>query len=760
MKTLQEDLKLFFLGLKENKEPYLYKNKDLTTHATIVGMTGSGKTGLGITLLEEACIDNIPSIIIDPKGDMTNLCLSFPNLTKEDFLPYIDEDEAKNSNKTKDEMAQKLASTWQSGLEASYQDKDRIRLFKESAEFRIYTPKSSSGLSVSLLRDFVAPKNSSKEELDDYVLALSSSLLLLIGIKNQSVTSPEIVLLQNIFLANFKENKDLNIVDLIHQIANPPFDKVGVSDLESFYPSDKRMALAMKLNGFFASPSFSQWCMGDSLDISKMLFTKDGKARCNIFTISHLSDDERVFFVALLLNEIVRWMRTTEGTYSLRMVVYMDEIFGFFPPNGNPPTKKPMLTLLKQARAHGVGVVLSMQNPVDLDYKGLSNMGTWFIGRLQTAQDKERIISGITGVSGSDMDKSELLEKISNLNKREFLVKNVHEDGLQIIGTRFALSYLKGPLSSMQIDSLMAKFKKEQPLFTQPKKGKKPLLSPNIKECYSYSGGDTLRAYLYATAKVRFYDKRLDYTKEFSYAYALDDTKSVDWDQASINPDFKPSKAKEDLNLSYEELPSYISSLKDFKDEERKLKDYLYRNAKLELFNALGLRSEPQESKEEFMLRLHDRCNEVLEKETESFSAKFKTEQSKLQDRLFKAEQKLSKEKANVTSKILDVVVNVGSSIIGGFLGNKVLSRTNVAKAASGARSATRALNQRKNLEMAQYDIDKISTDLQNLVDEYDEKIKELKKSYDLKNIEIKIDSIAPKKSDIFDEDIALLWKN
>ena len=259
---------------------------------------------------------------------------------------------------------------------------------------------------------------------------------------------------------------------------------------------------------------------------------------------------------------------------------------------------------------------------------------------------------------------------------------------------------------------------------------------------------------------MRFYDKGLDYTKEFSYAYSLDDTKSVDWDQASINPDFKPSEAKEDLNLSYEELPSYISSLKDFKDEERKLKDYLYRNAKLELFNALGLRSEPQESKEEFMLRLHDRCNEVLEKETESFSAKFKTEQSKLQDRLFKAEQKLSKEKANVTSKILDVVVNVGSSIIGGFLGNKVLSRTNVAKAASGARSATRALNQRKNLEMAQYDVDKISTDLQNLVDEYDEKIKELKKSYDLKNIEIKIDSIAPKKSDIFDEDIALLWKN
>ena len=450
MKTIQENLKLFYVGLKD-KEPFFYKNKDLTTHAAIIGMTGSGKTGLGIGILEEACIDNIPTFIIDPKGDMTNLALAFPQMSAQDFAPYIDENEAQNKGMSADEFAASEAQTWKNGIEGSFQSLERVGLFKDSAELKIYTPKSSSGVGAALLGDFTRPNlDVGSEEFSEYVGSLASSVLSLVGTEND-VNSKEHLLISNIFIDKFSQGADVSLEELIGFIATPPFAKIGVFDVEKFYPSSDRMKLAVKINTLLASPDFRAWLSGERLDISKMLFNANGKAKCNIFTISHLKDSERMFFVTLLLNEIIAWMRKTEGTSSLRAVLYMDEIFGFFPPNGNPPSKTPMLTLLKQARAHGLGVILSTQNPVDLDYKGLSNIGTWFIGRLQTAQDKARVIDGMTGLAGSAMDKSEIENLISNLQKRNFLLKNIHEDGLSVISTRWALSYLKGPLSREQI---------------------------------------------------------------------------------------------------------------------------------------------------------------------------------------------------------------------------------------------------------------------------------------------------------------------
>lgn len=761
MKNLQENLKLFYLGLKDG-EPYLYKNKDLTTHATIIGMTGSGKTGLGITLLEEACIDNIPTFIIDPKGDLTNLCLTFPDMKKEDFLPYMDENEAQNASLSIDELATKTAKEWKEGIENSFQSLDRVKLFKESAEFKIYTPKSSDGIGISLLNDFNPPNLSDEENLNEYIISLTSSLLSLLGIDTNDISSREYVLISNIFLNEFKDKKDISLVNLIEFIANPPFQKVGVFDVDTFFPANDRLKLAMKLNSLIASPSFSQWRVGEKLDIKNMFFNKDGKARCNIFSISHLSDSERMFFVTLFLNEMIAWMRTSEGTSSLRAILYMDEIFGFFPPTSNPPSKTPMLTLLKQARAFGLGVVLSTQNPVDLDYKGLSNIGTWFIGRLQTAQDKQKVISGLSGISGSNLDKTELENLLSNLPKRNFLVKNINANGLDVINTRWALSYLKGPLSKEQISNLMQNYKTQ---INEHKKidfsSSKPLLSSDITQKYSYGEDLNLEPYLLANAKIRFFDskKNIDIIKDTQMLLFLDGENSINWDDASQNLQLAlQNESKE--NSKYSSLPSFISSLKNFISQEKDFKEYLYRNIKLYLYSALDMTSIPNESKEEFMIRLQDKCNEILEKTTDEITAKFEKEKNKIEDKLSKAMIKLEKEKNDLKSEGINAVINIGTSILGAIFGEKIASRTNMGKVATGARSAGRVLNQKKDVEYASQSIESINEELSTIVANFENEINELKNRYDIKNIQIQEIALSPKKSDIFDEKITLVWKS
>lgn len=758
MSTLQEDLKIFFLGIKENGDQFLYKNKDLTTHATIIGMTGSGKTGLGVTLLEEAAIDNIPSIIIDPKGDMTNLLLSFPDMRPEDFLPYVDEKEAKNKGISVEEFAKKESDIWKNGIEGSFQDLQRVKRFKESADFRIFTPKSSAGLGVSLLSDFEAPAGLNDENLNEYILSISNSILSLLGMNTENSTSKEVVLLQHIFLTNFSKNQNVSVANLIQQIATPTFDKIGVFDIETFYPSSERMKFSMKLNSLFANPSFSKWCEGERLNIGKMLFDDNGKARCNIFTISHLSDSERMFFVTLLLNEMIRWMRTTEGTSSLRAILYMDEIFGYFPPTANPPSKQPMLTLLKQARAFGVGCVLSTQNPVDIDYKGLSNIGTWFIGRLQTQQDKERVISGLTGISGSEYSKDDLMNLISNLKKRTFLVKNINQDGLDVISTRFALTYLKGPLSDVQISNLMSDKKVNNKKFDLNLESSKPVISSNITEFYSYGSSLNLRPYLLGSAKVLYKGDDFEYEKEVILEYLLENSTQVNWSEAKI------SKSAISTNLEdgskFETLPSYIASAKNLNKEAKDLKDFIYRSVKLELFSALDLLSKPGEEKSDFMLRLHDKCNEILEAQTAKISEILEKEKAKLEEELKKANIRLDKEKADVKARGIDAAINIGSAIIGAFLGTKKLSKTNATKVATSARSAGRVMDEKKDVELAQQKVAEIEASIEKLAEDEKLKLQELKDAYNIQNIEIKVAQIAAKKTDIFDEKVAILWKS
>ena len=760
MKTLQENLKVFYLGTA-NDEPYLYKNKDLTTHALIIGMTGSGKTGLGVTLLEEACIDNIPSIVIDPKGDLTNLALSFPNMQGSDFEPFIDPDEAANKGQSVSEFAQTTANSWREGIENSFQDLDRVKLFKQSADVRIYTPKSSAGLGVSLLSDFEAPANLDSEALNNYIISTTSAVMSLVGLKTDDMNSPESLLIQTIFLHNFNAGKNLSIAELINQIANPPFEKIGVFDVNSFFPADKRMNLAMKINALIASASFSQWLQGECLEIGKMLFDADGKARCNVFTIAHLNDSERMFFVTLLLNEVINWMRTTTGTSSLRAILYMDEIYGFFPPNGNPPSKAPMLTLLKQARAFGLGCVLSTQNPVDLDYKGLSNIGSWFIGRLQTAQDKERVISGLTGVD-ANLDKAEINELLSNLGKRKFLVKNINEDKLSVIGTRFALSYLKGPLSNEQI-SLLMRDKKANAVTTQPKTSAnsnsvKPVISAEIPEFYEFGGSDEVSPYLYATANVKFSDRNSEFTQEIGLLYDLYNAKDIDWSDASgeilRNLSDKPKDG-----LKFSELPSFIAGAKNFKNYERDLKEFIYRNEKMTQYSAFGITSNFGESKEEFFVRLSDKANEILENETEKILARFNTQKARIETQIRRAEERVAKEKSDVTAKGLDTLMSIGTAVLGGLFGSRSSAATKIGKTVTAAKNAGKVLTERNQAKAAEENLEVLLNELDELTQKCEDEIANLKEQYDVKSIKIDEKEIAPKKTDIFGEKIVLVWK-
>ncbi|NLE50434.1 MAG: ATP-binding protein, partial [Chloroflexi bacterium] len=386
-------------------EVVYYDSRDLTTHAVVVGMTGSGKTGLCITLLEEAVMDNIPSIIIDPKGDITNLMLTFPEMRPEDFEPWVNIDDARRAGQEVDDYAREVAEQWRDGLASWHITPPRMERLKQNARFSIYTPGSDAGLPISILDAMQAPPDfQADEELHrERISGIVTALLNLIGKQVQPVKDREHVLIANIFEHAWRQGEDLTLEDVILRVQKPPFAKLGVFDVNTFFPEKDRFSLAMELNNIIAAPSFQSWLQGEPLDIQSLLYTPEGKPRVSIFYVAHLNDAERMFIVTLLLENMLAWMRTLSGTTSLRSILYFDEVFGYFPPHPyNPPSKDPLLRLLKQARAFGVGLVLATQNPGDIDYKGLSNAGTWFIGKLQTENDKNRVLAGLESLQSAN----------------------------------------------------------------------------------------------------------------------------------------------------------------------------------------------------------------------------------------------------------------------------------------------------------------------------------------------------------------------
>jgi len=793
-----EKLGAFYLGKeydmasrKRQEGLLLYDSKDLTTHGVIIGMTGSGKTGLGIALLEEALIDNIPIIAIDPKGDLTNLVLNFPQLRAQDLRPWVNEQDALNAGLTPEQFAAKQADLWRKGLGGWGQDPARIARLKDAADFAVYTPGSSAGLPVSVLRSFAPPPSPIGQDTDllrERIQTTATSLLALLGMDADPITSREHILVSNILESTWASGKALDLAGLIRAIQAPPFERIGVMDLDAFYPAKERFQLAMRLNNLLAAPGFEAWLEGDPLNINRMLFTDSGKPKASIFTISHLSDTERMFFVSMLLNEILAWMRTQTGTSSLRAILYMDEIFGYFPPVKNPPSKTPLLTLLKQARAFGLGVVLSTQNPVDLDYKGLSNTGSWFIGRLQTDRDKERVLAGLEGAAaGTGFDRGRMEEVLAGLGKRVFLLNNVHENAPVTFETRWVLSYLRGPLTREQIKILMADKKSAAASVRATSRqtaaapaatgigappassaGEPPVVAPGINVMYlaASGAGQGLMYYPAVTGWLDVYYSsakyKVDVTRKLAVAAMLEDGPvAVDWDQAEeidLHSDDLQTLPLSGANFA--ELPSAAEKAKSYNKWNKDLLRWVRQSRPLILYRSkrFKLTSGPEESRGEFLSRVTQTAREKRDLAVEKLRRKYSSKYNTLQRRLMRAEQTLQREQEQVKSKKMETMVSFGTAILGAFLGRKAVSARSATRFGTAVKSAGRMRKESMDVARAQETTVAVKQEMGELDERLQSDIDSLDAAFDPANEELEEVSVKPRSTDITLEVFGLTW--
>ena len=769
-----ERLGVFYLGklagpsAPKEPEPVLYDAKDLTTHGVIVGMTGSGKTGLGIGLIEEAAIDGIPTIAIDPKGDLGNLLLTFPDLAPADFAPWVEPGVS----------AEDTASAWAAGLAAWGEGPDRIKKFRDAVDLAIYTPGSSAGRSLSILRSLAAPPPEVMDDEDarrEKINGTVSGLLALLGIEADPLRSREHILMARLVETAWAAGSHLDLAGLIRDIQKPPFDRVGVVDVESFYSAKERNVLAMSLNNLLASPGFGAWLTGEPLDIQRLLWTAEGKPRVSILSIAHLSEAERMFFVTLLLSELVAWMRRQTGTSSLRALFYMDEVFGFFPPVANPPAKTPMLTLLKQARAYGLGCVLATQNPVDLDYKGLANAGTWFLGRLQTERDKARVIEGLEGASaaaGKSFDKQAMERTLAGLGKRVFLMNNVHEDAPVLFETRFTLSFLRGPLTKKQIQVLMAPQKSAAPapsaaMATVAVSEARPAVPAGVKETFlpwrgAANTGERLvyRPCLLGTAKVHFVDAKAQVDAWIDTALIAPFGGGAAWDTAEdlgALPEFENGP---DARAAFDALPAAATQPKNYAAWAKELNEHLYRTRTLDLRScpSLKLLARVGESEGDFRVRLQQAARERRDAAVSALRAKYAAKADTLRNQEQRAALRVSREQAQASQQTMQTAISVGATLLGALFGRKVVSVGSIGRVTTAARGVGRTMKEREDVGGAEQSVEAVRQRIADLEAALQAEILQLTSANDLENLGIESASLKPRKSDITASGVSLAW--
>jgi len=720
--------------------PFLYDSRDLVTHAVCVGMTGSGKTGLCLALLEEAAMDGIPAIIIDPKGDLGNLMLTFPDLTPEEFLPWINPDDAARKNQTPAEYAAGQATMWEQGLAKWGQSAERIRQLKAKAEVAIYTPGSTSGIPVNVLASFDAPDCMDTESLTERAQNAATGLLGLLKMNTDALQGREGIFLTTLLMSAWQAREDLTLEGIIERIQRPPFTKVGVLDLETFYPSKERFSLVMALNNILASPAFTTWREGEPLDIGRTLFTADGRPRLAVFSIAHLGDEERMFFVSLLLNEMLSWTRAQSGTTSLRAILYMDEIFGYLPPSANPPSKRPMLTLLKQARAYGVGVVLATQNPVDLDYKALSNAGTWFIGRLQTERDKARVLDGLQGASsGGKFNRQAMESLLAGLGSRVFLMNNVNDDAPTVFETRWVMSYLRGPLTKDQIRTLMSERKAATPTLSAAGKSSKtasasdslqPALAPEIPQLFlpvspTAQGAPLYRPALVGMANLAYKDTKSGFEGSRAVMFTVEIPSGAGlahWSEATeeeINP--RDLKDSPESGGYFEELPASATRPKAYPTWEKEFKSWLADSCTLDVLSCkeLDAVSKPEESDGEFRARIALAVRESRDAAVLALRNKFSSRKVSLEERLARAQAALERQKQQASAATMNTVISVGSSILGAFLGRKAMSAANIGRVSTAARGVGRSMKEGSDVAAAGESVEAVRAKLVELESEF-----------------------------------------
>jgi hypothetical protein len=778
---------------------------DFTTHGVIVGMTGSGKTGLGVVLIEEVLKAGLPALLIDPKGDLTNLCLTFPDLAPADFRPWIDEAQAKAAGVSPDDFAAQQAAAWKDGLAGWGIGPEQIGALRATTDFTIYTPGSQSGVPVNIVGSLQVPAIADAEVVGDEIDGFVAGLLALVGIESDPLSSKEHILLANLIQASWSQNTSLDLPALVGQIQQPPIRKLGVFELEQFYPAAERTTLALKLNGLLASPSFAAWGMGQPLDLQSMLYTSDGKGRCAIVTTAHLSDEERQFVTSLVLSKLVTWMRRQSGTTDLRALLYMDEVAGYLPPTANPPTKQPIMLLMKQARAFGIGVVLSTQNPVDIDYKAISNAGTWMVGRLQTERDKQRLLDGMSAAAGT-VDVDAVGDTISGLAKREFVLRRAGKDQPEVFTTRWAMSYLRGPMTRDQIALLVrgstAPTGQAAPLSpptgaplpapdasaaapATPPPAAAPSTDPDVTPVMPEVGGgvavrwvdpaapwlaelggaptsSTYAAAVVARVALRYDETKADLVHDEEYEavlFPLTDhldvttATAVDYDDRDLR-DAAPS------SIAYRLTDGPIGQRSFWSQVPKDLVDHLTRSRALEIptNRPLKLFGRPGEGAHEFAARCRQAAADKADEQTAKLRTKYETKVSKLQSQIAAAESAADVAQSQQQARQRDDLLSSAGSILGGLLGGRkstggLLGQLGRAAGRTGKTSAAGA-----RVEAAQGKVERLEAELQGVEDELAQELTAIGATWDAVAAEVTTTSIPLEKSDVKVTQLVLAW--
>ena len=795
-----EKLGAFYLGKEydlaagaRRPDLVLYDSKDLVTHAVCVGMTGSGKTGLGIALIEEAAIDGVPVLAIDPKGDLANLLLTFPDLAPADFAPWVDPADAGRHSLTPDAFAAQQAERWKTGLADWDQDGSRIARLRAAADFRLYTPGSRAGVPLALLNSLRPPANEHEDDARTRITTTASSLLALAGLGDLAPHSREQALVAAI-LSDAAAPDDLP--GLVGGIQKPPFDKIGVLDLETFYPAKDRQDLALRFNSVLATPGFEVWLAGDPLDVGTMLYTPEGRPRVAIVSIAHLGDTERMLVVSLLLSALLEWTRRQGGTTSLRAMLYMDEVFGYLPPVANPPSKAPLLTLLKQARAFGVGVVLSTQNPVDLDYKGLSNTGTWFLGKLQTERDKARVLDGLEGVAAG-LDRKSLDATLSSLRSRVFLMHNVHESAPVVFETRWTMSYLRGPMGREELkrvsgtpasvatpsaatsnggghaaagrgapsgSAAASADKSGSPDQVRPAAAK-PIVPANVPEYFVNATATRWRGVLFGSARIHYTDTKLgiDTTQDLNVvAPFTDGAVPVDWDNAE-----PAGQTPEDLvgtlpnpSSSFDTLPPAALNARKYAAWTKDFGQWVMRAERLTLYSAAAVKltSRAGESERDFRLRLSQAARESRDAEVQKLRGKYAPKVARLTQRVQTAEAGVTREQDQASQQRTQTMVSFGATVFGALLGRKAVSASTLGRATTAVRGVGRSVKETQDVGRAKEKLTAAQEELQALENELNEEIAALS-AVDSAAAVIETIEIKPKRGGVDVRLVALAWK-
>ena len=830
MQAPPEHLGSFYLGAEYDLDaerlldrPLLYDARDLATHAVCVGMTGSGKTGLCIVLLEEAALDKVPVIIIDPKGDMTNLLLQFEEVRPEDFRPWVNVDDARRKGLSVEEYAEKIAAQWREGLAEWGISPERMRLLKESVEYTIYTPGSEAATPINILGSLAAPGldfDTHAETLRERISGTVAALLSLAGIQADPVKSREAILLATIFEHFWRQQEDLDLAKLILSIQNPPVRQLGVFDVDTFFPEKDRFELAMAFNSLMAAPAFQAWLKGDPLDVDHLFFTPEGKPRHSIFYIAHLSDVERMFFVTLLLESVVTWMRRQSGTTSLRALLYFDEVFGFFPPVAEPPSKRPLLTLLKQARAFGLGTILVTQNPVDIDYKGLTNAGTWFIGKLQAERDKDRVLQGLKGALAEasqqvDVDYDEI---ITRLRTRVFLLHNVHDDGPKVFHTRWAMSYLRGPLTRPQLQQLQPKANTRaaappppaehaqpapaprasapptaappQPETPNAPPGYQPVrppVPPDVAQGFvpvaraieearallmgrldaTATVGDAVLVYepvLLAAADVHFVNTRYDMDESESLVLALAadaEMRTPDWEaaeQLALSPQdiaLEPETPPQARGVFFAPLPAWATDSKVFRKAQKALADWLYRSRRRTLLRHAGLKLTQHPDEDERAFRIR-----LQQAAREARDAEIDALRKKYEKQFDRLEKRLRREEQELAEDEAEYEARKREEMIG--LGETVLGLFLGRRRSSGLSSVARkrrmTAKAKADIEESRQEIAALQAELADLEEELQAAVADITARWEAALDDVEEVEVKPRRTDVLVEQVMLGW--